>query len=78
MKQKSQEVAMYCPVCAKGKVIVAANRREAERIRLIGPRETGKAVCFTKCRSCGSQIGVVLCGEKQEPVLLPTIGVVNA
>lgn len=57
MKKKS-DVAMYCPVCSKGKIMIAVNRREAERIRLLGPRDADRASCFTKCRSCGSQIGV--------------------
>lgn len=36
--KRTSEVAMYCPVCTKGKVIVAANQREAERIRLVRPQ----------------------------------------
>ena len=77
MKQKS-EVAMYCPVCTKGKVIVAASQEEADRIRLLGPQNSEMASYFTKCRSCGSQVGVAFQRQDTESVKIPFLGTVIA
>ena len=55
---KRDDMALYCPVCSKGKIVVATSKQAANRIRLTGPQDSGQAFCFTKCRSCGAQIGV--------------------
>lgn len=72
--KRTSEIAMYCPVCTKGKVIVAANQREAERIRLVRPQNADRASCFTKCRSCGSQIGMEFQRTEPETTQIPIIG----
>lgn len=77
MKQKS-EVAMYCPVCTRGKVFVAASQEEAERIRLWGPQDAGRASYFAKCQTCKSQVGVEFQGQDSETTPISVIGTVSA
>ena len=56
-------VALYCPVCSRGKVVVAADRQQAGKIRLHPPSEAENVVCFAKCGVCGNQIGVSFSGK---------------
>ena len=78
MKQNGSEIPMYCPVCTRGKVFVAANQEEAERIRLLKPEEASGASGFTKCRVCGSQVGVKFKGQDSKSYLIPLLGIARA
>ncbi len=74
MKQQ-KGVAMYCPVCSRGKIIIAASYQQAQNIHLHPPSDADSAVCFTKCRLCGNQIGVSFqeAQKYQEPIQIPLL-----
>ena len=73
--KRNNGVAMYCPVCLRGKIIIAASYQQAQNIHLYPPSDSGNAVCFTKCRLCGNQIGLSFqeVQENQEEVQIPLL-----
>ena len=58
MKQTRRTRAVRCPVCGRGRVIDAAFGVDPNCLHLYRPEQADKAELFSKCPTCGVQVGI--------------------
>ncbi len=60
MGNRANGIGLFCPVCGRGKIVVAISTKEAKKLCLLKPENADQASWFLKCYVCKNQIGLTV------------------
>ena len=52
--------AIRCPICQRGRLLNAAEHTDLRSLQLFRPEQADRAQWFSKCPTCGQQIGLAI------------------
>ena len=70
-RKNCDSMGIKCPICSKGKLLIAANTANIDRLEFCSTKDENKAEWFLKCPRCRNQVGFRI---KELAALAPAIG----